>query len=116
MKTVTLAHGNGIEKDWEAVQAAIDIPFSNGLLEGTVNKIKEGKKGNGKKGENGEAKEQKQEKVIEFVPVTSFIHTMKYERAHKRFVAYSEDKGYLSYKNLYEARYRPRKSDIKQND
>ena len=30
----------GIEKDWEAVQAAIDIPFSNGLLEGTVNKIK----------------------------------------------------------------------------
>ena len=28
------------EKDWEAVQAAIDIPFSNGLLEGTVNKIK----------------------------------------------------------------------------
>ena len=29
-----------IEKDWEAVQAAIDIPFSNGLLEGTVNKIK----------------------------------------------------------------------------
>ena len=34
----------GIEKDWEAVQAAIDIPFSNGLLEGTVNKIKSGKK------------------------------------------------------------------------
>ena len=30
----------GIEKDWEAVQAAIDIPFNNGLLEGTVNKIK----------------------------------------------------------------------------
>lgn len=30
----------GIEKDWEAVQAAIDIPLSNGLLEGTVNKIK----------------------------------------------------------------------------
>ena len=29
-----------LEKDWEAVQAAIDIPFSNGLLEGTVNKIK----------------------------------------------------------------------------
>ena len=28
----------GIEKDWEAVQAAIDLPFSNGLLEGTVNK------------------------------------------------------------------------------
>ena len=24
----------GIEKDWEAVQAAIDIPFSNGLLRG----------------------------------------------------------------------------------
>ena len=34
----------GIEKDWEAVQAAIDIPFSNGLLEGTVNKIKAVKK------------------------------------------------------------------------
>ena len=30
----------GIEKDWEAVQAVIGIPFSNGLLEGTVNKIK----------------------------------------------------------------------------
>lgn len=30
----------GIEKDWKAVQVAIDIPFSNGLLEGTVNKIK----------------------------------------------------------------------------
>ncbi|EGX26329.1 hypothetical protein BSAG_04992, partial [Bacteroides sp. D1] len=29
-----------LEKDWEAVQAAIDIPFNNGLLEGTVNKIK----------------------------------------------------------------------------
>ena len=29
-----------LKKDWEAVQAAIDIPFSNGLLEGTVNKIK----------------------------------------------------------------------------
>ena len=24
----------GIEKDWETVQAAIDIPFSNGLPEG----------------------------------------------------------------------------------
>ena len=32
-----------IEKYWEAVQA-IDIPFSNGLLEETVNKIKAGKR------------------------------------------------------------------------
>lgn len=30
----------GIEKEAEAVQAAIDIPFSNGVLEGTVNKAK----------------------------------------------------------------------------
>ncbi len=30
----------GIEKDRETVQAVIDVPFSNGLLEGTVNKIK----------------------------------------------------------------------------
>lgn len=30
----------GIEKDWEAVQTDIDISFSNGLLEGTVNKLK----------------------------------------------------------------------------
>jgi len=59
-----------------------------------LDKIKEEKKENGNKGENGGSKEQKTEKVIEFVPVTSFIHTMKYERAHKRFVAYSEDKDY----------------------
>ena len=30
----------GIEKDIEAVQAAIDIPLSNGIVEGTVNRIK----------------------------------------------------------------------------
>ncbi len=30
----------GIEKDRETVQAVIDVPFSNGLLEETVNKIK----------------------------------------------------------------------------
>ena len=64
-----------------------------------LDKIKEEKKENGNKSENGGAKEQKTEKVIEFVPVTSFIHTMKYERAHKRFVAYSEDKDY--YENTY---------------
>ena len=30
----------GIEREAQAVQAAIDVPFSNGVLEGTVNKIK----------------------------------------------------------------------------
>ncbi len=32
----------GIAKEKEAIQAAIDIPLSNGRAEGTVNKIKAG--------------------------------------------------------------------------
>lgn len=31
---------NMIELDWQAIQNAIELPFSNGVLEGTVNKIK----------------------------------------------------------------------------
>lgn len=31
---------NGIERDYEAVINAIDLPYSNGLAEGSVNKIK----------------------------------------------------------------------------
>ena len=66
---------------------------------------------NGLKNGNGAGKEQKKEpeKEFEFVPVTSFIHTIKVERASRRFLALSETEDL--YKNTY-----INKSSLSSND
>ena len=60
-------------------------------------KSKKTEKKTGNKPDNGP--EKPVEKEMEFVPVTSFIHTIKVERARKSFVSNTETKGF--YNNTY---------------
>ncbi len=57
------------------------------------------KQGNGNGTENGAKQEKEPEKIMEFVPVTSFIHTMKVERAARRYLSLSEKEDF--YKDTY---------------
>ena len=57
------------------------------------------KQGNGNGTKNGAEQEKEPEKIMEFVPVTSFIHTIKVERATRRYLSLSEKEGF--YKDTY---------------
>jgi len=57
------------------------------------------KQGNGNGTKNGAEQEKEPEKIMEFVPVTSFIHTMKVERAARRYLSLSEKEDF--YKDTY---------------
>jgi len=57
------------------------------------------KQGNENGTGNGAKQEKEPEKIMEFVPVTSFIHTMKVERAARRYLSLSEKEDF--YKDTY---------------
>lgn len=50
-------------------------------------------------GFNREKENEKKQKEKEFVPVTSFIHTVKYESARRKYLSLSENKDF--YENIY---------------
>jgi len=73
--------------------------YNLGFRREKVKIAKEPEKGKKKGKELGKDQEKPQEKEMEFVPVTSFIHTLKVERARKSYVSNTEKTGF--YDNTY---------------